>query len=1144
MGPEPNQKEIAISIASVNIEGIKSNSLMLKKLHKNFDVVCVQEHWLNSYEVETFKNNFKPQHSSFKCRQDDFDFSHHKRGNGGVAIFWKRRLDPFISELNCGNERIQAIVINSDPKICLINVYMPVNKNNKSAEEYLENLCLIEVIIDTTEDCKHIIIGDFNASLKRDNAQDRLLQKFLKDRSLLTEDTDQMTYFGHNGTTSQIDYVISDNSNLLKNYRIGDPSGTNTSSHCEVSVKFQVCLPNKICQENNNKSNEDTIPKFQWSKANYKAIEVDFMKKLPKNILQDDYNNVDSASKSINNILSQAIINHVPQKSYKQRRTRLYPEYIKNIIQEGKFAHFQWKENGRPLNGPLWDAKQEAKKSTRRVIKNAASFSKQTFFEDILKNVNNRNFHRLVKFTRSSVYQSKLGPLLIDGQLVFDTEGQLQATTQHYQKLCTPIDLPNFDDVYHEQVNTDVHYIEDNIGKCDGNPITVEEVQEAIKKLNTGKAADAHSIKAEVLQNISYSISPILAILFEKCRQKQLVPNEFKKGILTSIPKKGKSPMILDNHRGITVISTIGKVFEHIILKRYKPTQKLKQSELQFGFTESHSPSMASLIINEAIIEAKETKVPLFTCTLDARKAFDTVCHSSLIRKVYLQNTEEELVGIINAIYKDMTTQVKLDGKLGEEFKVLQGTRQGSVLSPALYKTYINDLLKFLEENGIGAHIGDLYIATPSVADDVSLLSNNTDELQTMLDVTGNYANMERYTFNASKSEIANLGSKAEDKEVCYINNDPIFHGDSILHLGICHSNSGSTSFVTSKISLLFKTTYSLMGSGLHGYNGLGPITALRIYQCYVLPRFLYGMASANLNKQQIQKLESAHRKILRQIQCLPERTASAAVYLLPGQLPFEGHLDLSRLSLLNSILHSNNSVLLDIMMRQVAVKTQSSKSWFVNIVSLLQKYNLPLLSTLLDCSLSKNQMKSLFKRAVNNWWTDALKQECTTKSTLVFLNIEDLSTEDYHPVWKTVKPNLFDIQRAHIKARLLTDTYILQHHIAKFKKEDSDTCKLCILDTEDRSHFLTSCAALFEVRDIWIPKIKDIIIKKAGSLAWLTLTKDRNLLMKLILDSASLKKGILKKFTKEDLEELETLTRIYCFKLHFRRCQLLQKLN
>ena len=621
------------------------------------------------------------------------------------------------------------------------------------------------------------------------------------------------------------------------------------------------------------------------------------------------------------------------------------------------------------------------------------------------------------------------------------------------------------------------------------------------------------------------------------------MPIEFKSGILTSIPKRGKIATELDNHRGITVVSLLGKVFEHILLKRYKPTQNMNKHK-QFGFTEGHNPTTATLLLNESIVEAKENNLPLLICTLDARKAFDTVNHQSLIRKLYLQHTDVELVGIINSLYKDMKTQVKLDNKLGEEFTILQGTRQGSILSPSLYKTYINDLLQTLENHDIGAHIGDLYVATPTGADDVSVLSNEVGELQTMLDVTGSYANQERYTFNASKSDIANLGKKYEVREVNYINDEPIFHSNSVSHLGISHSNIGPTNndFIVSKISLLFRTTYSLMGTGLHGWNGVGPSVAFQIYRLYVLPRFLYGMSAMCLSKQQVTKLESAYRKIIRQIQCLPERTAKAAVYLLPGQLPFEAHLDLARLSLLNSIIHSENKLLLDVLQRQLAMKNMYSNSWFVNVSSILQKYNLPLISRLVNSDQSKDSMKMMFKKTVNDWWTRKLKEECHTKKTLAYVNIDDLSTTKCHPVWSTVRANCFDVQRSHVKAKLLTDTYLLQSHVAKFKKVDDDICKLCKSEAEDRGHFLIQCTALVEVREIWLTKIKDLITNQNGNEVWEEIISDRDTILKVILDNSLLRYSVLKQLSRDNFKELETLTRIYCFKLHFLRCQLLQK--
>ena len=45
-------------------------------------------------------------------------------------------------------------------------------------------------------------------------------------------------------------------------------------------------------------------------------------------------------------------------------------------------------------------------------------------------------------------------------------------------------------------------------------------------------------------------------------------------------------------------------------------------------------------------------------------------------------------------------------------------------------------------------------------------------------------------------------------------------------------------------------------------------------------------------------------------IQSLPQRTACAAVYMLLGALPFEGELHKRRLSLLNSVITSDNECL------------------------------------------------------------------------------------------------------------------------------------------------------------------------------------------------------------------------------------------
>jgi hypothetical protein len=65
--------------------------------------------------------------------------------------------------------------------------------------------------------------------------------------------------------------------------------------------------------------------------------------------------------------------------------------------------------------------------------------------------------------------------------------------------------------------------------------------------------------------------------------------------------------------------------------------------------------------------------------------------------------------------------------------------------SPTAYKIFINPLLDTLERNQLGAYLGIHYCGTPTVADDVTLISNDPYELQSMLDIQTSHANSKRY---------------------------------------------------------------------------------------------------------------------------------------------------------------------------------------------------------------------------------------------------------------------------------------------------------------------------------------------------------------------------------------------------------------
>jgi len=80
-----------------------------------------------------------------------------------------------------------------------------------------------------------------------------------------------------------------------------------------------------------------------------------------------------------------------------------------------------------------------------------------------------------------------------------------------------------------------------------------------------------------------------------------------------------------------------------------------------------------------------------------------------------------------------------------------------------------------------------------------------------------------------------------------------------------------------------------MLGPGLKSMVGL---VALKIWKTYALPQYIYGMETQTYSKSDMERLERYQRKICRQLQQLPERCASTAVYALLGVEPIETAID------------------------------------------------------------------------------------------------------------------------------------------------------------------------------------------------------------------------------------------------------------
>ncbi|CAC5394928.1 unnamed protein product [Mytilus coruscus] len=90
---------------------------------------------------------------------------------------------------------------------------------------------------------------------------------------------------------------------------------------------------------------------------------------------------------------------------------------------------------------------------------------------------------------------------------------------------------------------------------------------------------------------------------------------------------------------------------------------------------------------------AKNRKKKTFVAFIDASKAFDVVWHDSLMLKLFQSGIKDEDWFLVYKWYQQMRSRVKWDGQFSRAFDEQQGVRQGGILSPTMYKIYINPLL-------------------------------------------------------------------------------------------------------------------------------------------------------------------------------------------------------------------------------------------------------------------------------------------------------------------------------------------------------------------------------------------------------------------------------------------------------------------
>lgn len=502
---------------------------------------------------------------------------------------------------------------------------------------------------------------------------------------------------------------------------------------------------------------------------------------------------------------------------YKEQRDR-----VKKLVRESKQR--TWTEFGEKLE-------QDCK-------------GNQKLFYKVLKNL------RAKKNTDITAIRNEQGDLITDEQQI------TERWKQYFEKLLNPWNTLDDD-------------LQNREGTANEDKVTIEkeELIAALKRLKNGKAAGHDKITGEMLKKMGeWGIAMLLKLINEIAKQ-ETIPKDWTIGMILPIYKKGDKHDC-NNYRGITLLSVVSKVYEQIIENKLRKKIEPTLTETQSGFRKGRSAQDHIFSLKNIIGKTLKANKAVYMAFLDLQKAFDRVPRSHIWKSLQSRNVSTKLINIVKSLYKNTNNCVISRNMRSETFTTKEGVRQGGSLSPLLFITYMDDIIKESRKRTKQMYAGHRHLQTVNVselafADDVVLLASSEENLRNNLLVWNEVLERKGMKLNKEKTKVM-VTSKEKRLINILIEGERIEQVDSFQYLGVSLEETGNNEKEIADRIAKTNNIYYAMSKGFTNRREISRKTKMKVFKSIYVPVLTYGSESWVLSQQQERKIQAVEMKYLR----------------------------------------------------------------------------------------------------------------------------------------------------------------------------------------------------------------------------------------------------------------------------------------
>ena len=610
---------------------------------------------------------------------------------------------------------------------------------------------------------------------------------------------------------------------------------------------------------------------------------------------------------------------------------------------------------------------------------------------------------------------------------------------------------------------------------------TEDEVGKFLKKMKVRKAPGYDGIQAEHIKYGGQSCLLALTKIYNSITYTEHVPMQFKIGIMLPIPKGDKDKYIQDNNRGITLLSSIAKLYESAYVGRLRKWVRENKliDDLQGAAQEKCSSLHSNWLVRETISHFRERGSSVYVALLDVAKAFDSVWHNGLFHVMYKMGIDRKFWRILMNSFQGFKCCVSIGDTLSDFFETTIGLHQGAPFSMLGYCLIDEMLLKPLIQSVYSIHIGRMCVTAPAYADDLTLNAISVKALQKLLDVVYEFSCKWRLQFNPQKCKILVYGDDKTPNTTIRLGREEIKRCDAHTHVGTLMTPHAQqmTKHMKSKIAKCKKIAYTIPAIG----SKRAPVTPKSgsyIYKSVCLSKLLYGTELLEVSSTTLTEMESFHASVAKVLQGLPKQTCNIGALRTMGWISIQGKIDFNKLIFLwrliclpmsciykRLLIHRYTFIMYD------ECEKHQGPLW--NFLETAQKYGV--LNTVKNAIETGNFVSlSAWKREVKDLILCREERKWTIDSNL-FSSLHHLSVSTsklcLNSWWLFAQNNPMFTMKCKTIMRLLMEVHILNSRQSKYnKKQNERHSALCICDqyeVESVEHMLFKCTSKTSIREL-----------------------------------------------------------------------------